>query len=44
MLLHIPRVLTETQVARGRVLLEHATWVDGRTTAGNPSARAKHNR
>lgn len=44
MLLHIPRVLTETQVARGRALLEHAKWVDGRTTAGHLSARAKHNR
>jgi PKHD-type hydroxylase len=43
MLLHIPRVLTETQVARGRALLEHAKWVDGRTTAGHLSARAKHN-
>jgi PKHD-type hydroxylase len=43
MLLHIPRVLTETQVARGRALLEDAKWVDGRTTAGHLSARAKHN-
>ena len=44
MLLHIPRVLTESQVARGRTLLEDAKWVDGRTTAGHLSARAKHNR
>ncbi len=43
MLLHIPRVLTEAQVARARNLLEHAKWVDGRTTAGHLSARAKHN-
>jgi PKHD-type hydroxylase len=43
MLLHIPRVLTESQVARGRALLEDAKWVDGRTTAGHLSARAKHN-
>ena len=43
MLLHIPRVLTEAQVARGRALLEHTKWVDGRTTAGHLSARAKHN-
>jgi PKHD-type hydroxylase len=43
MLLHIPRVLTESQVARGLALLEDAKWVDGRTTAGHLSARAKHN-
>ena len=43
MLLHIPRVLTESQVARCRMLLEDAKWVDGRTTAGHLSARAKHN-
>ena len=43
MLLHIPRILTESQVARGRALLEGAKWVDGRATAGHLSARAKHN-
>ena len=43
MLLHIPRVLTESQIARGRALLERAKWVDGRATAGHLSARAKHN-
>ena len=43
MLLHIPRVLTESQIARGRPLLEQAKWVDGRATAGHLSARAKHN-
>ena len=43
MLLHIPRVLTESQIARGRALLEQAKWVDGRATAGHLSARAKHN-
>ena len=43
MLLHIPRVLTESQIARGRPLLEQAKWVDGRATAGPLSARAKHN-
>ncbi|HTI57285.1 MAG TPA: Fe2+-dependent dioxygenase [Verrucomicrobiae bacterium] len=43
MLLHIPRVLTESQLTRGRALLEDAKWVDGRTTAGHLSARAKHN-
>jgi PKHD-type hydroxylase len=43
MLLHIPRVLTESQVARCRALLEDTKWVDGRTTAGHLSARTKHN-
>jgi PKHD-type hydroxylase len=43
MLLHIPKVLTESQVARGRAVLEDAKWVDGRTTAGHLSARVKHN-
>jgi len=43
MLLHIPRVLTESQIACGRALLEQAKWVDGRATAGHLSARAKHN-
>ena len=43
MLLHIPRVLTESQVERGRALLADAKWVDGRATAGHLSARAKNN-
>jgi len=43
MLLHIPKILTESQVARGRAVLEDAKWVDGRTTAGHLSAQAKHN-
>ena len=44
MLLHIPRVLTESQVARCRALLEDAKWVDGRETSGHLAARVKHNR
>jgi len=44
MLLHIPRVLTESQIARGRPLLEQAKWVDGRETSGHLAARVKHNR
>jgi PKHD-type hydroxylase len=43
MLLHVPRVLTDAQVARCRELMEHAPWVDGRVTAGHQSARAKQN-
>jgi PKHD-type hydroxylase len=43
MLLHVRKVLTETQVARGRARLDDAKWVDGRMTAGHLSAKAKHN-
>ncbi len=43
MLLPIPKVLTEAQVARCRELMERATWVDGRVTAGHQSAKAKDN-
>lgn len=44
MLLHIPRVLTEAQVARCRAILEDAKWVDGRETSGHLAARVKRNR
>jgi len=43
MLTHVPRVLTAAQLARCRQLMEKATWVDGRVTAGHQSALAKHN-
>ena len=43
MLLPIPKVLTEAQVARCRELMERATWVDGKITAGHQSAKAKDN-
>src|ERR671913_568460 len=43
MLLQIPEVLTVDQVASCRELLETADWIDGRTTAGHQSARAKDN-
>jgi PKHD-type hydroxylase len=43
MLLHVPNVLTPEQVASGRQLLESATWIDGKVTAGAQSARAKQN-
>ena len=43
MLLQIPEVLTAEQVAACRKLLETDNWVDGRTTAGHQSARAKDN-
>lgn len=43
MLLQIPEVLTAEQVAACRKLLETGNWIDGRTTAGHQSARAKDN-
>jgi PKHD-type hydroxylase len=43
MLLHVPKVLTDAQVARCRELMERASWVDGRVTAGHQSAKAKDN-
>src|SRR5262245_18829635 len=44
MLVHVPGVLTEAQVARCRELMARAPWVDGRVTAGPQSARVKDNR
>jgi len=43
MLLHIPDVLTNEELARARRCLEAADWVDGTVTAGHQSARVKHN-
>jgi len=43
MLLQIPDVLTQEQVTVARALLDEATFVDGRVTAGHQSARAKDN-
>jgi len=43
MLLTIPDVLTPAQVEQARRILDAASWVDGRVTAGHQSARAKDN-
>ncbi|HEU4933262.1 MAG TPA: Fe2+-dependent dioxygenase [Pyrinomonadaceae bacterium] len=43
MLLQIPEVLNKEQVVACRNLLETDNWIDGRTTAGHQSARAKDN-
>jgi len=43
MLLHIEGVLSPDQVAHCRARLAAADWVDGKVTAGEQSARAKHN-
>jgi PKHD-type hydroxylase len=42
-LVHVPTVLSEAQVARCHELMARATWVDGRVTAGHQSAQAKDN-
>jgi len=43
MLIHLEQVLTAEQVAHCRQVLQAQAWVDGRVTAGEQSARAKHN-
>jgi PKHD-type hydroxylase len=43
MLVQIPRLLSEEQVAHIRNGLAAAAWVDGRVTAGVQSAGAKNN-
>ena len=43
MIIAIPNVLSEAQVAAARQQLDASQWVDGRVTAGHQSARAKDN-
>jgi PKHD-type hydroxylase len=43
MLIQIPHVLSAEQVEYGRELLDAASWVDGRVTAGHQSTMVKHN-
>lgn len=43
MLVRIPQVLTSDELALCRTRLEATVWVDGRVTAGEQSAKAKHN-
>ena len=44
MMVHVEGVLSADQVAMFRDRLSAADWIDGRATAGEQSARAKHNR
>jgi PKHD-type hydroxylase len=44
MMLHIPEVLTATQVADIRKRLEATEWVDGKATVGAQGAQVKKNR
>ncbi|MCE9670159.1 Fe2+-dependent dioxygenase [Myxococcus stipitatus] len=43
MMVHIPNVLTATEVAHCREVMEKADWVDGRITAGHQSGQVKKN-
>ncbi|MBS1830145.1 MAG: Fe2+-dependent dioxygenase [Acidobacteria bacterium] len=43
MLLHIPDVLTQEEVAHCRRTLDNAAWIDGKVTAGYQSAKTKDN-
>lgn len=43
MMLHIPNVLTATEVARCRAVMEQADWTDGKVTAGHQSVQVKKN-
>ena len=43
MLMHIPQVLNDDELAQARSLLADAPWTDGRGTAGPQAATVKHN-
>lgn len=43
MLLHIPNVLTKEQIIECRKLLEKASWIDGKLTAGSQAVNVKSN-
>ncbi|MCC7068682.1 MAG: Fe2+-dependent dioxygenase [Burkholderiales bacterium] len=43
MLLHVPDVLTATELAQAERILDAATWQDGRRTAGEQAVIAKNN-
>lgn len=43
MLIRIPDVLTVDEVAKVRAVIEAATWIDGKATAGQQAAQAKLN-
>jgi PKHD-type hydroxylase len=43
MLLQIPQVLTDAEVAQFRARMDGAAWVDGNVTSGYQSAQAKRN-
>jgi PKHD-type hydroxylase len=44
MIVQVPNVLNNEQIARCRAVMERASWVDGRVTAGHQSSQVKDNR
>jgi PKHD-type hydroxylase len=44
MIVQVPNVLKNQQLTRCRQVMERASWVDGRVTAGHQSAQVKDNR
>lgn len=44
MLIHIPQVISKTQVQQFRAALDEAEWIDGRVTVGAQGAQVKRNR
>jgi PKHD-type hydroxylase len=44
MIVQVPNVLNNEQLARCREVMERASWVDGRVTAGHQSSQVKDNR
>jgi PKHD-type hydroxylase len=44
MIVQVPDVLNPEQIARCHVVMNRASWVDGRVTAGHQSAQVKDNR
>lgn len=43
MIISLPKLLSTTQVAEAKTMLEAADWVDGKTTAGHLAKASKHN-
>lgn len=43
MILHIPNVLSQNQVKECRELLDKASWIDGKLTAGSQAVNVKSN-
>ena len=41
MIVQVPHVLNSEQIARCREVMNRASWVDGRVTAGHQSAQVK---
>jgi PKHD-type hydroxylase len=43
MIVHIPEVLNQEQLAQCREVMQRAAWIDGRATAGHQSMQVKNN-